>query len=412
MRPMIDGERLWETLMTMAKIGAIPNNGNCRLSLSDEDKSARDFFVEWCLQAGCDIHTDPFGNIFAVRAGKDQSRPLVLMGSHLDTQPTGGRFDGILGVLAGLEVIRSLNDANIVTEAPVAIVNWTNEEGVRFSPGLTGSKAFAGELSPEAALDIVGVDGLTFGSELKRIGYAGDPLPSTLRIGSYLELHIEQGPILERAGKSIGVVEGVQGVRWYTIELTGRNAHAGTTPMAGRQDCFMAASRLSLDLRDAALALDEEIRLTVGRLSVEPGSPNTVPGRTTLTIDLRHRSEAILDAMESIIDEKVADQLKFEGVQGTVRRTMTVPPTLFDEERVTLLCKAATEAGMPFERMFSGAMHDASAISFVIPSAMIFVPCRDGISHNEAEWVEPAHASDGCEVLARAVLALAAETRR
>lgn len=403
---LIDPQRLWSTIMEIARIGAIPGGGSCRLSLSDEDRQARDLFASWCLEAGCDVRVDPYGNMFAVRAGKGAGQPSILIGSHLDTQPHGGRFDGVLGVLAGLEIVRTLNDRGIVTERPVVVVNWTNEEGVRFKPGLTGSAGFAGYLDPAA---VTGSDGEDFFAELRRTGYAG-----TAREGfdvlAYYELHIEQGPVLERADAAVGVVEGIQGVRWYKVSLAGRDAHAGTTPMDSRKDSFMAAAAIAFDLRATALKHDPDLRFTVGKVTVEPNSVNTVPGHAELLIDLRHRDDCVLDRFEDIIAAAVKRGAAQEGVDCAFTRTMTVPPVTFDPAMQERLVEAALQVGVVPERLPSGAMHDASNMARIAPTAMVFVQSRDGISHNPAEWSSPAHVATACEVLARAVLSHACES--
>jgi N-carbamoyl-L-amino-acid hydrolase len=400
---LTDGRRLWSDLMTMAEIGALPNGGCCRLALTDEDRQARDLFVRWCREAGCEMRIDPFGNIFATRPARTRDAAHVLVGSHLDTQPHGGRFDGVVGVLAGLETVRALNEAGIETEYAVTVVNWTNEEGVRFAPGLTGSSGFVGAIRAYDTSAVTGVGGLPFYPELHRIGYAGSAR-LTERIAGYYELHIEQGPVLEGAGVSVGIVDGVQGVRWLSIEFNGEDRHAGTTPARDRRDAFMAAARLAVDMRRTALALDEDFRITFGRIGVEPGSVNTVPGRVTMTADLRHSDVGYLDRIEQEFKAAVATLRDSEGVDGVVTRLMDVAPVRFHAAMQETIAAAASELGIATRRLPSGAMHDASNLATVAPSAMIFVPSRGGISHNEREWTEPAHIADGCEVLARAVL--------
>ncbi|TSJ61512.1 Zn-dependent hydrolase [Starkeya sp. 3C] len=400
---LTDGDRLWSNLMTMAEIGALPHGGCCRLALTDEDRQARDLFVRWAREAGCEVSVDPFGNIFATRSGRSRDAAHVLVGSHLDTQPHGGRFDGVLGVLAGLETVRALNELGVETEHAVTVVNWTNEEGVRFSPGLTGSGGFVGAIRSYDTSAISGVGGVPFYPELHRIGYGGSTR-LTARIAGYYELHIEQGPVLERAGVSVGVVEGVQGVRWLSVDFTGEDRHAGTTPARDRRDAFMAAARLAVDMRTAALALDDAFRITFGRVSVEPGSINTVPGRVNMTVDLRHSEVSHLDRIDEAIRREVVALHGTEGVEGTVERLMDVAPVRFDPAMQANIETSAAELGIATSRLPSGAMHDASNLATVAPSAMIFVPSRDGISHNENEWTDPIHVADGCEVLARAVL--------
>jgi N-carbamoyl-L-amino-acid hydrolase len=399
-KPLTSGSRLWSTLMEMATIGAIPENGSCRLSLTDEDRQARDLFARWCREAGCTLRVDRYGNMFAVRPGSKAGAPAVLVGSHLDTQPHGGRFDGVLGVLAGLEILRALNDAGIDTQHPVAVVNWTNEEGVRFKPGLTGSKGFVGLLD-EATVE--GDGGADYFSELSRIGYAGQPM-TDFEVLAYYELHIEQGPVLEAAKAPVGIVEGIQGVRWFEVELRGHDAHAGTTPMDNRSDSFMAAAALASRLRERAISLDKHIRFTVGRIEVSPNSQNTVPGLTTLHIDLRHGSTAVLDAFEKVMAETIPEVETQERVRVNARQTMRVEPVTFDETCRRHLLASARAFGLDPVSLPSGAMHDASSLATKVPAAMLFAQSRDGISHNPLEWSEPEHVASACEILAQAVL--------
>jgi beta-ureidopropionase / N-carbamoyl-L-amino-acid hydrolase len=395
---LINSERLWSSVMEIAQIGAIPDHGSCRLSLTDEDKAARDLFAKWCKDAGLQLRVDAYGNMFATRYGLDNSAPHILIGSHLDTQPHGGRFDGVLGVLAGLEILRSLDDAKIRCPNPITVVNWTNEEGVRFKPGLTGSAGFVGDLDRAT---VAGKDS-DFFEELKRIGYAGELF--NLNIGSYYELHIEQGPVLEREGVPIGIVEGIQGVRWYEVHLHGQDAHAGTTPSVDRKDSFMAAAALALRLRSEALSMDSDLRFTVGTIEISPNSTNTVPGHARLVFDVRHRDIKILDAFEERIKFAVDGIVRQEHVTGSVKRIMDVPPAIFDEGMQDRLRNSAQRLGIRPHSLPSGAMHDASSLSRHYPTAMIFVQSRDGISHNPAEWSDPEHVKAACAVLAHAIL--------
>lgn len=407
----VSEERLWRDLMEMAELGALPGGGCARLSLDEHDRAARELFASKARAAGCDLRIDPFGNMFAIRYGSDRSLPVVLAGSHLDTQPHGGRFDGVYGVVAGLEAVRALNDAGCRTRASIAVVNWTNEEGVRFAPGLTGSKAFAGLIERPAVYAIVGQDGATFGEELARTGFSGDMEPASLPILAYVEPHIEQGPLLERLGKPIGVVASVQGVRWYRVRLVGADRHAGTTPMQDRRDSFMAAARLALEMRAFVNSLSPDARFTVGRAEVSGGSTNTVPGLTVCDIDMRHHDRAVLAQMSAELERLAAAVAREEGVSVEVTCTMDVEPIAFDPAIVEVLSRSAAHLGLPFEEMLSGAMHDASSIGKIAPTAMIFVPCRDGISHAETEWSEPHHLADGCRVLTRALEVLAGPAR-
>jgi N-carbamoyl-L-amino-acid hydrolase len=403
----IRSERLWDSIMKMAEFGALPGGGCARLALSDEDRAARNLFVRWCREANCTIKIDPYGNIFAIRSGRDPARPVILLGSHLDTQPHGGRFDGVYGVMAGLEIVRAMNDAAIETEASVVVVNWTNEEGVRFAPGLTGSSAFAGLISHVDTRDTMSRDGRRFADELARIGFDGDMARDTLRIAAYLEPHIEQGPILENVGKPIGIVTGVQGVRWFNVAIQGADRHAGTTPMDVRQDSFMAAGSLALRMRKFAVDISPDIRFTVGRAEVLPGSPNTVPGSTSFVIDLRHQREDVLDTVAAELRRQASEVGREVRVTIDVSLLMEVKPVMLDGRIVDLLSRQALALKMPFERMISGAMHDASNIARIAPTAMLFVPCRNGISHAEEEWAEPEHLAAGCQVVAEAAMEVA-----
>lgn len=333
---LINGPRLLSSIMEMAQIGAIADQGSCRLSLTDEDKAARDLFAEWSRLAGLDLRVDPYGNMFATRPGLDKTRPHILIGSHLDTQPHGGRFDGVLGVLAGLEILRSMEDHNLVSCCPITVVNWTNEEGVRFKPGLTGSTGFVGDLDRSA---VKGTD-CDFFQELERIGYAGAK-SADIDVRSYYELHIEQGPVLERANVPIGIVNGIQGVRWYEAQLQGQDAHVGTTPSTDRKDSFMAAAGLALGLRSEALLLDTDLRFTVGSVEVSPNSTNTVPGHTKLVFDVRHGDTTTLDAFEGRIQTAIDTIALKEGVNVSVQMVMDVPPALFDRSMQTCLLDSA-----------------------------------------------------------------------
>ena len=395
----VDADRLWTTHMELAEIGAIPNGGCCRLSLTDEDRMARDLFAKWCAQAGCRMDVDRAGNMFATRAGR-RDAPPVASGSHLDTQPHGGRFDGIYGVLAALEIIRTLNDHGIETDLPVAAVNWTNEEGVRFPAGILGSSAYAGRWTLEDLHGLRAVDGPEFGAELRRIGYEGDHDPGRFELSAFYEAHIEQGPVLEREGLQVGVVGKVQGLRWIEVTVEGADRHAGTTPMDDRRDSLVAAARMVLELEALGRSHAPDARVTVGRFDVSPNSGSTIPGRTTFNIDLRHPDAAVLDALEKRIAEICGGAVE-------VRRVIEMPPVDFDDACVRDLEAAAVALGIPHRAMVSGALHDASPVATRVPAAMVFVPCRDGISHHESEWAEPGDLAAGCNVILHAMLARA-----
>ena len=400
----IDPARLWDSHMDMAKIGPGVAGGNNRQTLTDEDREGRDLFRQWCEAAGLTVTVDKIGNMFARRPGRNNDLPPVMMGSHLDTQPTGGRFDGVFGVLAGLEVVRTLNDLGMETEAPLEVVNWTNEEGGRFPPPMVGSAVFAGQMPLEQALDIRDLEGARFGDELKRIGFEGDQPLGGRPIGAYFECHIEQGPILEAEEKSVGVVTGVQAMRWYEVTVTGRESHAGTTPPANRRCALTAASRIVLALDGIMQKRGVDGRCTVGVLEVKPGSPNVIPGEVFFTVDIRNPTVAELDVMDREFRDAVADITADGTMQVEVTETWLSPPVLFDPGCVAAVRHGAETAGHAWRDIMSGAGHDAVHVSKIAPTAMIFVPCKDGISHNEAEYSAPEHFAAGCDVLLRAVL--------
>ncbi|MBN9486533.1 MAG: Zn-dependent hydrolase [Alphaproteobacteria bacterium] len=400
----VNGERLWQSLMEMAKIGATDKGGVCRLALTDLDRQGRDLFVRWCKEAGCTVSVDRMGNIFARRPGRDNALPPVGTGSHLDSQPTGGRFDGVYGVLAGLEVIRTLNDLNYETAAPVEVVVWTNEEGSRFAPAMVASGVFAGVFDEEYGLSRKDLDGKTMGEELKRIGYAGDVPVGNHKFGAFFEAHIEQGPILEAEKKTIGIVQGAQGQRWYEITLTGQEAHAGPTPMRRRKDALLGAGRLVHEVNRIGLANQPYACATVGLMQVSPNSRNTIPGKVFFTVDFRHPDDATLSKMDAELRataERIAGEI---GLQLQLEQIWYSPPVAFDKK-----CVAAVQAGaqtLGYENMpiISGAGHDSCYIARVAPTAMVFVPCEDGISHNEVENATPRDIAAGCDVLLQAML--------
>lgn len=403
----IDGDRLWQSLMEMAEIGALPGGGCRRLALTDEDREARDLFARWCHEAGADLVADQAGNMFATRSGSETEAAPVATGSHLDTQPHGGRFDGIVGVLAGVEILRTLNQHGIVTCKPVAVVNWTNEEGVRFAPGVLGSAAFAGRIGIDELHDLKSIDGCRFGDELARIGWMGRLKPGGFAIDSFFEAHIEQGPILEKAGVELGVVTHAQGIRWFDVEVIGTDQHAGTTPMAGRRDSLLAAADMIGALNRLGHEHAPHARVTVGRLFVDPNSVSTIAGRTRFVIDLRHPDEARLDEIEAAIGRACRQAAAERGCETSIRRTMSLAPVTFDPGLVDLLAAAADRLGHSRLSLISGAGHDACQLASVVPSAMIFPPSRGGISHNEAEYTAPEQLEACCNVLLHALLARA-----
>ncbi len=400
----IDGDRLWRSLMEMAEVGATDKGGNCRLALSDLDKQGRDLFVEWCNEAGCTVEVDAVGNIFARREGADATLPPVMAGSHLDTQPTGGRFDGVLGVLAGLEAIRTLNDHAVKTAAPIEVVCWTNEEGSRFSPAMMGSGVYAGVFDLgdiKAARD---VDGLVLGSELARIGYDGDRPATGHEAGAYFELHIEQGPILEAEEKTIGVVTAAQGQRWYEVTVTGRESHAGPTPMPVRRDALLGASRVVGEVNRIGHAHAPNACATVGHMRVSPNSRNVIPGSVFLTVDFRHPEEATLLKMDAELKAFATAAADETRVEIDVVDFWDFPPTPFDPACVAAVAEGAEAHGLDHMEIVSGAGHDAVFMAGIAPTGMIFVPCEDGISHNEIENATPEDCEAGCNVLLHALL--------
>jgi beta-ureidopropionase / N-carbamoyl-L-amino-acid hydrolase len=401
----VDGDRLWRSLMEMARIGATEKGGVCRLALTDLDKEGRELFMSWCKEAGCALRVDAMGNIFARRPGRNPDAAPVLTGSHLDTQPTGGKFDGVYGVLAGLEVVRTLNDLAYETEAPVEIVVWTNEEGSRFSPAMIGSGVYAGIFSLEQGLGTPdNVTGVTMGAELERIGFAGPEKCGGQKVAAYFEAHIEQGPILEAAAKPIGIVQGAQGQRWYEITVTGQEAHAGPTPMKRRKDALVGAARMIDAVNRIGHAHPPYACATVGFIQSSPNSRNTIPGRVFFTVDFRHPEDATLTAMDSELREACRDAARSAQVEVEVKEFWYFAPTRFDADCVAAVKRAAAAQGYPAMDIISGAGHDAVYMARVAPTAMVFVPCADGISHNEIEDAKPEDLAMGCTVLLNAML--------
>jgi N-carbamoyl-L-amino-acid hydrolase len=409
----VNGERLWQSLMDLARVGATPKGGNCRLALSKVDGQGRDLVVGWMREAGLSITVDQIGNIFGLRPGRDPTRRPVMTGSHIDTQPTGGRFDGCYGVMAGLEVMRSLNDRSITTEAPLALAIWTNEEGTRFVPVMMGSGVHCSVFSLETALSATDVDGLVVRDELVAIGYAGSAPIGTVQAACYLEAHIEQGPVLESEQTVVGVVTGSLGLRWYDVTVTGMEAHAGPTPMALRRDALYAATHLMQTVVEIANdpAFAPLGRGTVGVVKVHPASRNVIPGRIDFTVDLRHEDAALLEQMEQRF-RAAAAALAVGETTGTrvdvqILDVQQFPPTPFDRALVERVRSEAQARGSSHRDIVSGAGHDAVYMARCVPTAMIFVPCKDGISHNEVEDADPRHLEAGANVLLGAMLAQA-----
>jgi len=401
----VNGERLWASLMELARIGATEKGGVCRLAASDLDGAARRLFISWCEAAGCTVSIDRIGNIFARRPGRNPDLPPIVSGSHLDTQPTGGRFDGAYGVMAALEVVRSLNDLGYETEAPIEIVAWTNEEGSRFSPAMVGSGVFAGVFDLEYGLARPdNATGVSLGAELARIGFAGSEPVGGRPVGAYFEAHIEQGPILEAAGLPIGVVTGAQGQRWYEITVTGQEAHAGPTPMPRRRDALVGAARMIDAVNRIGHAHAPYACATVGSLSLSPNSRNTIPGRVFFTVDFRHPDDAVLTAMDGELRAACRAAAATQNLEVEVAEFWYFPPTPFDPRLVAAVREAAAAQGYGHQDIVSGAGHDAVYVARVAPTAMVFVPCVGGISHNEIEDAKPEDLTAGCNVLFNAIL--------
>ena len=405
----VNGERLWDSLMEMGQIGGTPKGGVSRLALTDEDRRGRDLFVAWCTAAGCSIRVDAMGNIFARRAGRHEHLAPVLTGSHGDSQPAGGKFDGIYDVLAGLEVLRTLNDLGIETDRPIEVVNWTNEEGSRFAPAMIASGVYAGVFDLEYGLSREDKAGVSIGQALQQIGYAGPHPVGGQAVHAAYELHIEQGPILEAQDLTIGVVTGAQGQRWYEVELSGRSAHAGTTPMDHRLDALLGFARVVEAVNQIGLAQGAEGRATVGMANIFPNSRNVVPGRVFFSVEFRHPDEAVLAVQDQQLHAAVARIAEGIGLQASVKQIFQYAPIAFDKDCVDVVQAAAEALGYSHRRMISGAGHDACYLNQVAPTAMIFVPCVDGLSHNEAEEIHPHWSTAGADVLLQAILASSGE---
>ncbi len=400
----VNGSRLWETIIETGKIGATPAGGITRLTLTDLDREVRDWFVHACRAVGCTITVDEAGSIFARRPGRDNSRDPIAVGSHLDTQPLGGRFDGIAGVLSGLEILRTLEEHGYITEAPLEIIDWTNEEGSRFAPAMLASGAFANVYTLESVYNTRDREGRTFREELERIGYLGEVAVGNHGLAGYFELHIEQGPILESEGKTIGVVTGAQGQLWYEVSVAGRANHAGSTPMRLRKDAMLACARITDGLNRIALGHGPDGMSTVGLVEVTPNSRNVIPGQTFFTIDLRHPHGQELLAMGEEADELVRQTAEDTRTDISLQNVLKMMPMRFDETCVSVVRDSAQKLGHSHREMVSGPGHDALYVARVAPTAMIFVPCLDGISHNEAESVNPEQLTAGADVLLHAVL--------
>ncbi|WP_417723326.1 Zn-dependent hydrolase [Salipiger sp.] len=400
----IDGERLWDSLMEMAKIGPGIAGGNNRQTLTDDDAKGRELFKSWCDAAGLTMGVDRMGSMFMMREGTDPDALPVYVGSHLDTQPTGGKYDGVLGVLGALEAVRSMNDLGIRTRHPICVVNWTNEEGARFAPAMLASGVFAGELTEDYAYSRTDPEGKTFGEELERIGWKGEEEVGARRMHAYYELHIEQGPILEAEGKDIGVVTHCQGLWWLEFTLTGREAHTGSTPMEMRVNAGLAMARILEMVQEVAMAAQPGAVGGVGQMKFAPNSRNVLPGTVVFTVDIRSPDQDKLDGMRAEIETRAAAICAEIGVGCAVEAVGHFDPVTFDPELVGNVRKAAEELGYSHLNIISGAGHDACWAAKVAPATMVMCPCVKGISHNEAEEISKEWATAGAEVLFRAVL--------
>ena len=400
----IDPDRLWDSLMEMAKIGPGIAGGNNRQTLTDEDAEGRALFQKWCEDAGMKMGVDTMGNMFASRAGSDPDALPVYVGSHLDTQPTGGKYDGVLGVLGGLEVIRTLNDLDVTTKHPIVVVNWTNEEGTRFAPAMLASGVFAGKHDQEWAYDRVDSEGKKFGDELKRIGWVGDEKVGAREMHAMFELHIEQGPILEAENKDIGVVTHGQGLRWIECKITGKESHTGSTPMRMRKNAGRGLALVTELVHEIAMKHQPNAVGAIGHIDVYPNSRNIIPGQIVCTVDMRTHLLDILEAMVAEFEEKAPKLCNDIGVDFECSIVGQFNPPAFDEGCVSAVREAAEELGYSHMDIVSGAGHDACWINDLAPTAMIMCPCEDGLSHNEAEEISKEWAQAGTDVLLHAVL--------
>ena len=400
-------DRLLADIEALAEVGDTGDGGNCRLALTDDDAGGRELVVGWMRALGLDVRVDRIGNVVGTRAGAEPGLDAVMTGSHIDTVRTGGRYDGTLGVLAGIEVLRALDDAGIRTRRPLAVAFFTDEEGSRFAPDMLGSLVYAGGLALEDALGIVAIDGAVLGEELERIGWAGDaPVPGPAP-HAYVELHIEQGPLLEEQGVTIGAVTGVQGISWQELTLTGQANHAGTTPMRLRRDSGYVAAEVATYVRRLARELGGDQVGTVGRLDLHPDLVNVVAARATMTVDLRNTDDVLLAEAEWRLREHVATVAAAEGVDVAWRRLARFEPVAFDPVVVDLVERTAEKRGLRVMRLPSGAGHDAQMLARLCPTGMVFVPSRAGVSHNPAEFTDPDDLAAGTQVLADVLVELA-----
>ena len=402
----INGDRLWDSLMDMAKIGPGVAGGNNRQTLTDEDSEGRKLFQKWCEDAGMTMAVDTMGNMFMTRPGTDPDAKPVYMGSHLDTQPTGGKYDGVLGVLGGLEVVRSMNDLGLKTKHPIVIANWTNEEGTRFAPAMLASGVFAGMHTQDWAYDREDAEGKKFGDELKRVGWVGEEEVGSRKndIHAMFELHIEQGPILEAEGKDIGVVTHGQGLWWLEVTVTGKDSHTGSTPMPMRKNAGLGMARMAELVHEIAMKHQPAAVGAIGHCDFHPNSRNVIPGKVVFTVDFRSPNQDVLDGMKAEFEEKAPKIAEELGLSVSIEVAGHFDPVTFDADCVSSVRNAAERLGYSHMDIISGAGHDACWINRVAPTSMIMCPCVDGLSHNEAEEISKEWAAAGADVLFHAVV--------
>lgn len=399
--------RLQETIDQSARIGGLPKGGICRLALTDEDKAMRDLFKQWLIEAGLEVRIDDFGNMYGRREGKNREATSVMVGSHLDTQPFGGRYDGILGVLSALEVIRVLNENQMETERPIEIVNFTNEEGARFAPPMLGSGGITGAFRKDFIYQLKDNQGNSFAEELERIGYKGLEENRPQHIHSFVEVHVEQGPVLEQQSISMGAVEGIQGMTWLEVKLKGQSDHAGPTPMSMRKDALVAAAKMIVAIEQTAPEMDEQTTTTVGRLSLEPGSINCVPGEVTFSVDIRHFDNIIRNQVLELIYQKLSTIAAVDDIGIEITKLWEIESTHFSQEIVNYIVEASHTLGYSVQKMISGAGHDAKYMNDIAPTAMIFLPSVDGKSHCEEELTLIEDIEEGANVLLQVIYSLA-----
>ena len=400
----VNGDRLWDSLMEMAKIGPGVAGGNNRQTLTDEDSEGRHLFKKWCEDQGCSMGLDKMGNMFAYREGTDPDALPVYVGSHLDTQPTGGKYDGVLGVLGGLEIIRSLNDLNIKTKHPIVVTNWSNEEGTRFAPPMLSSGVFGGMHTLDWAYNREDSEGKTFGDELVRIGWKGEEEVGVRKMHAFFELHIEQGPILEAENKDIGVVTHGQGLSWTQITVTGKDSHTGSTPMPMRRNAGLGMARILEKVEEIALSHAPHAVGAAGHIDVYPNSRNVIPGKVIFTVDMRSPELSVIADMENRLMSESKNICENLGLEVEFEKVGGFDPVKFDEQCVSAVRDASEKLGYSHMNLISGAGHDACWINRVAPTAMIMCPCVDGLSHNEAEEISKKWATAGADMLLHAVL--------